>query len=73
MLGVYAVLLVSFAAHTVSSVAADLRAAEERGVAIDVVFETARDSSGGYDAADDRPFGDVAGRIPPWRARSSCT
>jgi len=60
------ILLVSFAAHTVASVAADLRGAAERGVGIDVVFETARDSDGGYDAADDRPFGDIVG-IRRWR------
>jgi cardiolipin synthase C len=60
------VLLVSFAAHTLASVASDLRAAVERGVAVDVLFETAHDSDGGYASWDERPFGDIDG-IARWR------
>jgi len=60
------VLVVSFAAHTLASVAADLHAAVDRGVAVDVLFETASDSDGGYEAWDDRPFGAIDG-IRRWR------
>ncbi len=55
------VLLVSFAAHTLPSFAADLEAAVERGCTVDVVFETGTDSAGGYSSHDARPFGDVPG------------
>jgi phosphatidylserine/phosphatidylglycerophosphate/cardiolipin synthase-like enzyme len=60
------ILLVSFAAHTLATLAADLQAAVGRGVAVDVLFETMRDSDGGYDAHDERPFGDIEG-VRRWR------
>jgi putative cardiolipin synthase len=55
------ILLLSFAAHTVPSVAADLEAAVQVGCSVDVVFETGADSSGAYRSDDRRPFGDVPG------------
>jgi phosphatidylserine/phosphatidylglycerophosphate/cardiolipin synthase-like enzyme len=59
------VLLVSYAAYTLSGVATDLTAAVERGCVVDVVFETDRDSGGEY-AGPSVPFGAVAG-IRRWR------
>jgi phosphatidylserine/phosphatidylglycerophosphate/cardiolipin synthase-like enzyme len=70
------ILILSFAAHTVPSVAADLEAAVAAGCSVDVVFETGADSAGAYRSHDTRPFGDVAG-IRRWcwpadqRARGS--
>lgn len=55
------IVLISYAAHTLPAVAVDLEAAVERGVAVDVIFETAADSSGEYSGYDKRPFGAVAG------------
>jgi phosphatidylserine/phosphatidylglycerophosphate/cardiolipin synthase-like enzyme len=55
------ILILSFAAHTVPSVAADLEAAVAGGCSVDVVFETGADSAGAYRSHDTRPFGDVAG------------
>lgn len=55
------ILLISYAAHTLPAVAADLESAVARGVTVDVVFETAADSSGAYTGYDERPFGSVAG------------
>lgn len=60
------VLLVSFAAHTLPSLATDLEAAVDRGCSVDVVFETETDSAGAYSGHETRPFGDVAG-IRRWR------
>jgi phosphatidylserine/phosphatidylglycerophosphate/cardiolipin synthase-like enzyme len=60
------VLLVSFAAHTLPSLAADLEAAVARSCVVDVVFETEADSAGGYSSHEARPFGDVPG-ICRWR------
>jgi phosphatidylserine/phosphatidylglycerophosphate/cardiolipin synthase-like enzyme len=60
------VLLVSFAAHTLGSLAHDLQAAVERGIEVDVLFETADDSAGAFKSADDQPFGTIAG-IRRWR------
>ena len=59
------ILLLSFAAHTVPSVAADLEVAVRAGCSVDVVFETGADSSGAYRGDDRRPFGDVSG-IQRW-------
>jgi phosphatidylserine/phosphatidylglycerophosphate/cardiolipin synthase-like enzyme len=59
------ILILSFAAHTVPSVAADLEAAVAVGCSVDVVFETGADSAGAYRSHDTRPFGDVAG-ISRW-------
>ena len=60
------ILLVSYAAYTLSEVAADLEAAVARGCRVDVVFETTEDSSGGYEGPTNQPFGQVAG-ITRWR------
>lgn len=60
------ILLVSFAAHTLGSVARDLSAAVARGVEVDVLFETSDDSAGAYKTADDEPFGMIDG-IRRWR------
>lgn len=54
------ILLVSYAAHTLPAVAADLEAAVNRGCRVDVVFETTADSSGSY-TGPDRPFAHLAG------------
>ncbi len=59
------ILLVSYAAYTLPELAADLEAAVGRGCEVDVVFETAADSSGHY-SGPDRPFGQIAG-INRWR------
>jgi len=55
------ILLVSFAAHTLPSLARDLQAAVARGVEVDVLFETTDDSAGSYKSADDAPFGAIDG------------
>jgi phosphatidylserine/phosphatidylglycerophosphate/cardiolipin synthase-like enzyme len=55
------ILLVSFAAHTLSSLAHDLHAAVKRGVEVDVLFETTEDSAGSYKSTDDAPFGAIDG------------
>lgn len=60
------VLLVSFAAYTLSEVAADLQAAADRGCAVDVVFETEEDSAGKYDGPGAAAFAHVEG-IVRWR------
>ncbi len=59
------VLLVSYAAFTLSSLAADLAEAVSRGCRVDVVFETEQDSGGSY-SAHGTPFARVAG-ITRWR------
>lgn len=55
------ILVVSFAAHTLSDVASAMDDAMARGCAIDVVFETEDDSSGAYSGPSSTPFGEVAG------------
>lgn len=55
------ILIVSFAAHTLSDVASALEDAVARGCAIDVVFETEDDSSGSYSGPSSTPFGEVTG------------
>lgn len=60
------VLLVSYAAFTLSGVAADLAAAIDRGCDVDVVFETEEDSAGAYSGSHSEPFGAVAG-LRRWR------
>ncbi len=60
------ILMVSFAAYTLSNLAKDLEDAVGRGCEIDVVFETADDSSGGYIDPHSTPFGAVQG-IRRWR------
>jgi phosphatidylserine/phosphatidylglycerophosphate/cardiolipin synthase-like enzyme len=60
------ILMVSFAAYTLSDLAADLEDAVGRGCEIDVVFETGDDSSGGYADSHSTPFGAVHG-IRRWR------
>jgi phosphatidylserine/phosphatidylglycerophosphate/cardiolipin synthase-like enzyme len=55
------IVIISFATHTVPSVAADLEAAVETGCSVDVVFETEADSSGAYTSREARPFGEVTG------------
>ncbi len=55
------ILIVSFAAHTLSNVACALEDAVARGCTIDVVFETEDDSSGAYSGPSSTPFGEVAG------------
>lgn len=60
------VLLVSFAAYTLSELAQDLRAAIDRGCAVDVVFETEEDSAGKYDGPGNAAFSGVSG-LTRWR------
>jgi cardiolipin synthase C len=60
------VLLVSFAAYTLTELAADLEAAVSRGCQVDVIFETEEDSAGAYSGPDAKPFGAVQG-IHRWR------
>jgi phosphatidylserine/phosphatidylglycerophosphate/cardiolipin synthase-like enzyme len=60
------ILLVSFAAYTLSDLAADLEAAVQRDCHVDVVFETEEDSAGGYAGPHSRPFGTVDA-IRRWR------
>jgi phosphatidylserine/phosphatidylglycerophosphate/cardiolipin synthase-like enzyme len=60
------VLIVSFAAYTLTEVASDLEAAVGRGCQVDVVFETEEDSAGAYSGRQSKPFGAVAG-IRRWR------
>ena len=55
------IVILSFATHTVPSVAADLETAVEAGCSVDVVFETEADSSGAYTSRETRPFGEVPG------------
>lgn len=55
------VLLVSFAAHTLTELAADLEAAAGRGCEVDVVFETEEDSAGAYSGPHSKPFGALRG------------
>jgi cardiolipin synthase A/B len=59
------VLLVSYAAFTLSELASDLEAAVARGCEVDVLFETEDDSAGAYSGAKSTPFGAVAG-IKRW-------
>jgi phosphatidylserine/phosphatidylglycerophosphate/cardiolipin synthase-like enzyme len=59
------VLLVSYAAYTLTGVAENLTAAVNRGCTVDVVFETEEDSGGGY-SGPSVPFGAVPG-IRRWR------
>ncbi len=59
------ILLVSFAAHTLPTVAADLRAAVARGCQVDVVFENSQDSDGRY-RGHDHAFATIDG-ITRWR------
>jgi phosphatidylserine/phosphatidylglycerophosphate/cardiolipin synthase-like enzyme len=60
------VLLVSFAAFTLSDLAKDLTAAVKRGCQVDVVFETEKDSAGAFTGNHATPFGTVDG-IRRWR------
>jgi phosphatidylserine/phosphatidylglycerophosphate/cardiolipin synthase-like enzyme len=60
------ILLVSFAAYTLTELAADLEAAVRRGCQVDVVFETEEDSAGAYLGPHSRPFGAVEG-VRRWR------
>lgn len=60
------VLLVSYAAYTLTGVAGDLAQAVERGCVVDVVFETEEDSAGAYSGPQSQPFGSVAG-LRRWR------
>jgi phosphatidylserine/phosphatidylglycerophosphate/cardiolipin synthase-like enzyme len=60
------VLIVSFAAYTLTKLAADLEAAVQRGCQVDVVFETEDDSAGAYSGPQSKPFGSVAD-IRRWR------
>ncbi len=60
------ILLVSFAAFTLTELAADLEEAVRRGCDVDVVFETEEDSAGAYSGPDSKPFGMVEG-IRRWR------
>lgn len=60
------VLLISFAAYTLTELAADLEAAVRRGCQVDVVFETEEDSAGAYSGPHSQPFGAVEG-IDRWR------
>ncbi len=60
------ILLMSFAAFTLGDLARDLEQAVERGCQVDVVFETADDSSGTFSVAHSTPFGAVKG-IQRWR------
>jgi phosphatidylserine/phosphatidylglycerophosphate/cardiolipin synthase-like enzyme len=60
------ILLVSFAAYTLSELATDLEAAVRRGCRVDVVFESEEDSAGTYAGPQSRPFGAVDG-IQRWR------
>jgi phosphatidylserine/phosphatidylglycerophosphate/cardiolipin synthase-like enzyme len=60
------VLLISFAAFTLSEVASDLQCAADRGCMVDVVFETEEDSAGRYDGPGVAAFAHVTG-ITRWR------
>lgn len=60
------ILLVSYAAYTLTEIARDLEAAVSRSCRVDVVFETSEDSDGQYSGAHDQPFGTVGG-IHRWR------
>jgi phosphatidylserine/phosphatidylglycerophosphate/cardiolipin synthase-like enzyme len=65
------VVLVSFAAYTLTEVAADLQAAADRGCTVDVVFETEEDSAGKYDGPGAAAFAHVSG-IVRWRWPAVC-
>jgi putative cardiolipin synthase len=58
------VLLVSFAAYTLSEIAADLRAVAEHGATVDVVFETEQDNEGYHGPSE--PFANISG-LTRWR------
>ena len=60
------ILLVSFAAYTLTELAADLEAAVRRGCQVDVVFETEQDAAGAYAGPGSQPFGTVDG-VQRWR------
>jgi phosphatidylserine/phosphatidylglycerophosphate/cardiolipin synthase-like enzyme len=60
------VLLVSYAAYTLSEVASDLQSAAHRGCKVDVLFETEEDSAGKYDGPGAAAFAHVDG-IARWR------
>ena len=60
------ILLVSYAAYTLTELAADLEDAVRRGCQVDVVFETEEDSAGAYSGPQSRPFGAVEG-VRRWR------
>lgn len=55
------VLLVSYAAYTLSELAADLEAAAGRGCDVDIVFETEEDSAGAYSGPNSKPFDALTG------------
>ena len=55
------VLLVSFAAYTLTELAADLEAASGRGCVVDIIFETEEDSAGAYSGPHATPFGTLSG------------
>jgi len=59
------VVIVSYAAFTLATLARDLENAVRRGCTVDVVFENEADSGGDYHAQG-TPFADVAG-ITRWR------
>lgn len=59
------VMIVSYAAFTLATLASDLETAVKRGCAVDVVFESEADSSGEYHGPG-TPFANVAG-ITRWR------
>jgi phosphatidylserine/phosphatidylglycerophosphate/cardiolipin synthase-like enzyme len=59
------ILLVSYAAYTLPEVAAELRAAVERGCQVDVVFETTEDSAGAYHGPQSHAFAEISG-ITRW-------
>lgn len=60
------ILLLSFAAYTLTELAADLEAAVRRGCQVDVVFETEQDAAGAYAGPGSQPFGRVDG-VQRWR------
>ncbi len=60
------ILLVSFAAHTLPSLATDLEEAVGRGCTVDVAFESEHDSAGAYQSHQAQPFHQVPG-IRRWR------
>jgi putative cardiolipin synthase len=59
------IVIVSYAAVTLASLASDLENAVERGCAVDVIFETETDSGGAYHGQG-TPFASVKG-ISRWR------
>lgn len=60
------ILLISFAAHTLPSLAGDLEKAVGRGCTVDVAFESEDDSAGAYQSHHAQPFHQVPG-IRRWR------